>query len=289
MDYPKSVANVGLVNGKFIDEDTATGTVGSLIPAEWGNGVTDEILAVIQAGGLTPSEENNAQLLAALKQIVVGGGVTPGRLIGVQVFITSGVYTPTSGTKSIIVELVGGGGGSGGTAATGTSTIAQSIGGGGGAYAKSRLTSGFAGQSVTVGAPGAGGAAGNNNGAVGGASSFGSLVVAPGGSLGAGSAAISPVAMVANGGNSAEPTGANLIGKAGEAATSAFAYTTLGSLSSKGGGSPFGTGGHMPSGSGFRAPSGYGAGPSGVYAQNSATAQAGGNGAPGLVLIYEYA
>lgn len=66
MDYPKSVPSVGLVNGKFVDEDPGAGTPGSLIPSAWGNAVTDEILAVITGAGLTPSEENNAQLKAAL-------------------------------------------------------------------------------------------------------------------------------------------------------------------------------------------------------------------------------
>lgn len=70
MDYPKSVPNVGLVNGKFVDENTTTGQVGSLIPATWGNAVTDELLNVIRAGGEPPAENDNDQLLAAIKAIV---------------------------------------------------------------------------------------------------------------------------------------------------------------------------------------------------------------------------
>ncbi|QYM99291.1 phage tail protein [Pseudomonas protegens] len=70
MDYPKSVPNVGLVNGKFVDENTATGQVGSLIPSSWGNAVTDELLNVIQAGGEQPAENDNDQLLAAIKASV---------------------------------------------------------------------------------------------------------------------------------------------------------------------------------------------------------------------------
>lgn len=66
MDYPKSVPGVGLVDGKFIDENTTTGQVGSLIPSSWGDAVTDEILAVIQAAGLAPDEHNNAQLVQAI-------------------------------------------------------------------------------------------------------------------------------------------------------------------------------------------------------------------------------
>ncbi|SFW77031.1 phage tail protein [Pseudomonas sp. NFACC04-2] len=67
MDYPKSVPSAGLENGRFVDEDPLAGTPGSLIPASWGNGVTQEVLNVIQAAGLTPSEQLNNQLLTALR------------------------------------------------------------------------------------------------------------------------------------------------------------------------------------------------------------------------------
>lgn len=67
MDYPNSVPSAGLVNGRFVDEDLITGKPGSLIPASWGNGVTQEILGVVRAGGLTPSEASNTQLLGALR------------------------------------------------------------------------------------------------------------------------------------------------------------------------------------------------------------------------------
>lgn len=70
MDYPKSVPNVGLVGGKFVDENTTTGQVGSLIPATWGSAVTDEILNVIMSGGVAPEENQNDQLLLAIKEII---------------------------------------------------------------------------------------------------------------------------------------------------------------------------------------------------------------------------
>ncbi|MDY7067770.1 hypothetical protein PsexTeo8_42620 [Pseudomonas extremaustralis] len=70
MDYPKSVPNVGLVSGKFVDENTSTGQVGSLIPATWGSAVTDEILNVIMGGGYVPDENENGQLLQAIKEII---------------------------------------------------------------------------------------------------------------------------------------------------------------------------------------------------------------------------
>lgn len=69
MDYPKSVPSAGLVNGKFIDENPLTGKPGSLIPADWGNGVTDEIVTVISAAGLVPSESDNTQLKTAISTL----------------------------------------------------------------------------------------------------------------------------------------------------------------------------------------------------------------------------
>ena len=76
MDYPKSVPGVGLVGGKFIDENVQTGQQGSLIPAAWGNAVTDEILAVIAGAGLTPSESAYDQLLEAIDTLIANGAVT---------------------------------------------------------------------------------------------------------------------------------------------------------------------------------------------------------------------
>ncbi|MBC2655103.1 phage tail protein [Pseudomonas sp. MSSRFD41] len=69
MDYPKSIPGVGLVDGHFVDENPATGQVGSLIPAAWGDAITQEILNVIKAAGLAPSESNVSQLAAAVQAI----------------------------------------------------------------------------------------------------------------------------------------------------------------------------------------------------------------------------
>ena len=73
MDYPKSVPSAGLVNGKFVDENPLTGTPGSLIPADWGNGVTEEIVNVIKAGDLTPDETKFDQLLQAIQNVSAKG------------------------------------------------------------------------------------------------------------------------------------------------------------------------------------------------------------------------
>ena len=73
MDYPKTVPSAGLVNGKFVDENPLTGTPGSLIPADWGNSVTQEILNVIKAGDLTPDEKKYDQLLQAIQSVSAKG------------------------------------------------------------------------------------------------------------------------------------------------------------------------------------------------------------------------
>ncbi|CAI8892431.1 Phage tail protein [Pseudomonas sp. IT-347P] len=73
MDYPKNVPSVGLVDGKFVNEDVLAGLPGSLIPATWGNSVTDELLNVVKSAGLEPSEADATQLLQAVKKISQAG------------------------------------------------------------------------------------------------------------------------------------------------------------------------------------------------------------------------
>ena len=75
MDFPRSVPSIGLVDGKFIDEDAVSGTPGSLIPSAWGNAVTLEILKVIQEAGLDPDEDDNTQLNAAIDQKITESSV----------------------------------------------------------------------------------------------------------------------------------------------------------------------------------------------------------------------
>lgn len=73
MDFPKSVPNIGLVNGQFADENVGTGQPGSLIPAVWGNSVTLEILSVLTAAGIVPDELKTDQLATAISKIVTSG------------------------------------------------------------------------------------------------------------------------------------------------------------------------------------------------------------------------
>ncbi len=210
-----------------------------------------------------------------------------GKLISVTAFIANTTYTAPAGTNSVIVEMVGGGGAGGGAPAT--AAAAFSIGGGGGAggYTKSRITSGFAGAAIVVGAGGAGvaGLTGGN----GGSSAFGS--VNAGGGNGGAPQGNGANAVVASGG------GGSALGATGNIANAGGAVGGYGLFVPNGGNFPIGGVG-APSffgGSGFGATTGVGgvglapgAGGGGSSNNVSGAARVGGAGAPGIVIVYAF-
>ncbi|WP_256976294.1 hypothetical protein [Burkholderia sp. AU28863] len=218
-------------------------------------------------------------------------GQATGRLINIQRFTASGTYTPTPGTTSIIAEGVGAGAGGAGATATSSQTSCGG-GGGGGAYAKVRITAVPASASVTVGS---GGSAGGTTGGAGGATSFGSYFSVGGGAGGQASAAVAGQSTGAPGGGSTTITiggGATLIeqGQGGMGDWGlVWGVGTVG-LGGKGGISFFG-GGANGAGSGNTgfSPSSYGAGGGGACNANTGAGLAGGAGAPGVVIVYEFA
>ncbi|KPC53037.1 gp53-like domain-containing protein [Amantichitinum ursilacus] len=70
MDYPKSVPNVNLLNGKFTDGNPLTGQLPSLDTSSWANAITDEQLAIIVAAGLAPDETKTNQVLTAVQLLI---------------------------------------------------------------------------------------------------------------------------------------------------------------------------------------------------------------------------
>src|SRR5450830_40764 len=214
-------------------------------------------------------------------------GQAVGRLIGIQTFAASGpyTYTPTAGTTSVIVEQLGGGGAGGGAAAPGSSAVSAGAGGGAGAFSRSRLTSGFSGAALTVGAGGV--PVSGATGGTGGASSFGALISCPGGT---GGGTVTNTTGILGGGASAIATGGNLLNAMGGAGGFASILSLGSYVAGSGGSSYFGGGGRIvnpnivPS-----AAVTSGSGGAGAAQNTSGTALLGGAGAPGIIIIYEYA
>lgn len=106
-----------------------------------------------------------------------------GGLLNVRYFrAASTVYTPTPGTRYIIVKVQADGGGGGGTTSTAAGQAAAGGPGTGGAYAESLIRTNFSGVTITVGQGGTNPVGANGGSGTG--ASFGSLIVCPGGAGG---------------------------------------------------------------------------------------------------------
>jgi hypothetical protein len=207
-------------------------------------------------------------------------GITTGKLVGVKTFYASGTYTPTAGTKKVL--LVGrGSGGNGGRGGNGSSSGWGGGGGGGGAASTLYrvLVDCTTTQAVTVGANGA-------------ASAFGSLFTFP-----AGQGGIQGVDNGATGGaGGANPTGADdfslesFSGVDGATAPGGGPWGAGG----KGGGFGGGAGGAGVSqggGAGGAATVRGGGGGGGEGGQGNGAGKAGGAGGAGgagYIVVYEY-
>lgn len=215
-----------------------------------------------------------------------------GSLVGVQLITASGTYTPTPGATSGFAWIQGGGAAGGGTGATTPNGCCAGGGGSGGSFAIVRLPT-LTTQTVTIGAAGAGlsGAAGGN----GSATSLGALCSCPGGLGGGFDGAIhggSTGTMDVAGGPALSPaapsgTGNIIFAKQGSPGTAGLALTNP--LGGKGGDSFWGSGGLGNISALGSAGTNYGAGGAGSARTGNTSASAGYNGAPGAVLVFEYA
>ncbi|KWT89365.1 MULTISPECIES: hypothetical protein [unclassified Variovorax] len=278
MPTPEAAGTVGF----WTEGNPGLGQAATLMRASFFNGLQQELLNILSAGGVTPSKTTYNQLTTALTNLF-----NKGRLIGLRVITSTGTYTPTAGTNSVVVTVIGGGGGGGGSQATAAGQCAAGGGGGGGGWARKRITSSFSGVTVTIGAGGAGGVIAA--GSAGGTTSFGALVSATGGGAGPLGTAASSATVAANGvagggvGSSGDVNGQGGIGM--------YALYAVNPTSGKGGfsylgeGAAYVTGGYL---SGNAGPS-LGSGGSGSAAQASNSGATGGAGAAGVCIIEEYA
>lgn len=211
-----------------------------------------------------------------------------GSLINIQILTASGNYTPTAGTASIVYYLVGGGGGGGGAPATGAGQLSGGEGGAAGGLCIGRVTAGFSGAAFTIGAAGAAnsGLAGGN----GGNSTFLTATASggTGGVTGGPSAPNFIIVGTTQGGGAATGADINIRGDDGTYGTAVA--LSAGLVSGAGGSTMFGTGGDSrPGSTAGRSASGFGAGGGGGANFASVAAAPGGAGAPGVLIIYEYA
>ncbi|MDD1006516.1 hypothetical protein M5G27_03345 [Pseudomonas shahriarae] len=243
-------------------------------------------------GGSVCSVVYSATLDSWVLVYASGGGAASGRLLGVKTFTSSGTYVPTVGMKNVLVKVVGGGGGSAGVAATNANETTLAGGGASGSYAESWISSVLIGSSqvITVGVGGIPGAIGVSGGP-GGTSSVGSLMSAPGGN---GSSPFETIAVAGfglfvGGTPGINATGGNILNSSGAAGSPGI--NVNGSiLAGHGGSSPLGSGGAgRGAGSGAASGSGYGSGAGGIANGPSQPGHPGGAGAPGVVILYEYA
>jgi len=209
-----------------------------------------------------------------------------GRLINVQVFTNNATYTQTPGTKSVVVEVQGGGGSGGGAGTASAGNVSIGAGGGAGGYAIGRLTTGFNGTSVVVGA---GGANSSSSGNAGGASSFGTIN-ATGGNGGGLISNSSTYPATLTPANPGVGTGGNIYNSKGGQGSPPIAMSSSNFYSGTGGASKLGAGGEFQTATsnGSDAVS-YGSGGGGASVAPSGTAKASGAGRAGLVIVWEYA
>nr|WP_207204036.1 hypothetical protein [Pseudomonas sp. TH31] len=299
--------SVGLVNGWFVDENPVVGTPGSLIPAVWGNSVTQEILSVIKAAGLTPDEAKTDQLAMAIGALVdftkmkntpttlSGYGITDavGRLLAVKQFDTVGitVYRPNPKTKRIRVRLIGAGGSGGGCGPV--AATYQSLGGGGGAgaYAESLYDVTAEMQAGVPVSLGAGGSPRNTTGLAGGGASFGSYMSVAGGFGGqilTFLVTATSSAFIQGGAGGQAVTGGNLASARGIPGGYGMSNSNWGVLSGTGAASPF-DGGAPATGVNGNGYTGLrGSGGSGACSTNASASCLSGAGGNAFCEIWEY-
>lgn len=283
----------GLSNAGAI---TCTKTNGSAFAAAATTAIGTSGATIPLLNGANTWSANNAFITQAITDNSTNAATTAfvqsAMAPSIQVFTSSGTYTPTAGTIDAIVEECGAGGGGGGFLGSGSFTGAAS-GGGSGSYSKALFTAAQIGVSkaVVIGTAGSAGALGNNNGGNGGNTTFGStLLTAPGGSGGAGATTSSAFAFIAGGtgGTNGSTSGTPIVLIPGQTGYPGLSYgSNTGAQSGGAGGNSFyGYGGAPQGTSSGVAGTGYCSG--GSAAGGSTTSAAGGAGAPGIIIVYEY-
>lgn len=258
------------------DQDTATGDIEA-----------GQIVTVAYDG-------TNFQMQSQLAQ----ANASTGRLTSFQVLTTgtAATYTKPAGITSILVECVGCGG-AGGSVAVTTITLAAAGGGGGGGYCRKWIASAASTYTYSVGNGGSPGAAGNNPGSNGNASTFtdGASInlSAGGGTGGGGTGGVSAISWPSVGGAGGTSSGGD-INFSGEAGMPGTVLTASGALGGQGGVSAYGGGGQArlqqasAANDGISATTNSGGGGGGAAGNAVNDNKSGGSGGTGLIVVWEF-
>jgi hypothetical protein len=252
---------------------------------------TNQKLGFFNATPVVQPTGDVATALSALGLVAsptIAGGT--GSFLGMYVHTSGTTHTTGATCHTIIVELVGGGGGGGG--AKGAAPGAGVGGGGGsGSYARKTFTvAPSTGYTYAVGAAGAAGSTAPGDGGAGGNTTFAvgaTTVTAYGGSGGAaGSTGTSVIAYLGGAGGVLAVNGD--VNSTGQPGGWGLRCSGTSGASGCGGPSAFGGGGNAINTAGTGNDGGpYGSGAGGALA-DSGTGKAGGAGAAGVVIVWEF-
>lgn len=286
-----TAASAGHPQGAFKNRSAPGALDGSYIEQDWANDWDGFFSSLISSAGVTANGVVDAvgasQYFSALATVIKAQA--SGRLLGYQIFTTSGTYAPSVGMGSAVFRVQGGGAAGAGLATPSAGNVSIGAPGTSGSYAEGRFLAASIGasQSVTIGA---GGIAGSNAaGGNGGTTSVGSLITAPGGVGGSLLNNQVPGVTNGNGGLAGTPTGANIFQSIGTCPGVSTSVSASSAQAGAGGASMFGNGGTPPpvNGSGVVAQN-YGAGGSGVAGGSGSGNLAGGAGKSGIVIVLEF-
>lgn len=232
---------------------------------------------------IAPSTDGNILQSNGTTWVSTTGGV----LLNRQTLTSGTTYTPTSGTKEILIRMWGGGGGGGGS-----QNAAGGAGGGGGAggYAEYYLTGVTGTYTYAIGAAGAG-----NSGAAGGAggnttfNTRATTITAFGGSGGAYTASSAAIKFMLGGAGGVISTNGHVNGAGAPGGNGMTSTVTTVVVGGQGGSTSLGGGGasRTTAGNGNAAIANTGSG-GGGSASTGAVARTGGAGAAGIIIITEF-
>ena len=303
ISLPVSVANGGTGSANAADARTALGLViGTNVQAY------DAELAAL--AGLTSAADqfpyftgsgtaSTATITSAARGVLddtttaamlVSLGAT-GRLLAKTVYTTgtTATHNYNSAATSALIVMVGGGGGGGGVSGAAAQSASAGAGGAGGYTTKYLSLGGITSATYTVGAKGTGGTAGANNGNNGTASTWTHNATVYSAGLGSGGTAMAAGTSVtsAAGGAGGSTTNGDSDSIGGAAGMPGGRLSGTQVIASHGGGSFWGGGGVGGANAAGGAATPYCAGGGGASTIGN-TNRAGGDGAGGVIVVWEY-